>query len=62
MTVRKWLGLLPSQSATYKDCVIVDFVIISAKYILLRLQIPFPSGGIYEEIVSLDETVELVER
>lgn len=58
MTLSEWLDLLPAKAAKYKDCDIVDWTIISERYVLLTLKLPPPTGGTHEEIVSMDATVE----
>lgn len=60
MTLREWLDLLPAKAAKYKDCEIVDWTSISERYALLTLKLPPTEGGTYEELVSMDETVETV--
>lgn len=58
MSLREWLDLLPPRAAQYKDCEIVDWTIISERYVLLTLTLPHPTDGTYEELVSMDATVE----
>lgn len=60
MTLSEWLDLLPAQAAKYKDREIVDWTIISERYVLLTLRIPRPTGGTIDELVSMDETIEIV--
>lgn len=60
MSLREWLDLLPPRRASYKDCEIVDWTIISERYVLLTLKLPHPTDGTHDELVSMDETIETV--
>lgn len=58
MTLSEWLDVLPPRAATYKDCKIDDFTVISERYVLLTLKLPSPTGGTVDEIVSMDASIE----
>ena len=53
----EYYGSVPnSSSAFYKDCLILDFYLVSDRYVLLTLQIPLPTGGTHAELAEISTT------
>jgi hypothetical protein len=52
----EYYGSVPHSSAFYKDCLILDFYLVSDRYVLLTLQIPLPTGGTHAELAEISTT------
>lgn len=61
MPFREWWSVVHPLKGFYKDCLIIDFAQVSERYVLLTLQIPMPTGGTHEELVSMDELIDTAE-
>jgi hypothetical protein len=61
MTFTEWWNREPPLTAFFKDCLILDFDVVSERYVLLTLQIPLPVGGTHGELVAIDGLIVDVE-
>lgn len=60
ITVAKYLDVEEMKgTAYYKGCKLVETQPIDEKWTLLFLQIPFPVGGTYREIVSNETLLDV---